>query len=131
MISEKFFASVQYDDFKGTVAADMASDFAPTKWLKDNGYAADNEFLVGIAMATGENHGGYKDPLHVEFLIAPGDHDSVQSELDSRKALSVRSIHVDMPIAEFLGLFKRFGLTLSSHGMLEGKSIAKTDEERS
>lgn len=36
--------------------------------------------------------------------------------------LVLNEIEIDMPYSEFFGLFKRFSLTLSSNGILEGKS---------
>ena len=39
---EKIFkASVQYNDFKGSSAADEADFGKPAKWLKNNGYIDD------------------------------------------------------------------------------------------
>jgi hypothetical protein len=37
-------------------------------------------------------------------------------------ALALNEIEIEMPYNEFFGLFKRFSLTLSSNGLLEGKS---------
>ena len=36
MTIEKFHASVQYNDFEGTSAADVADRNAPREWLKKN-----------------------------------------------------------------------------------------------
>lgn len=37
-------------------------------------------------------------------------------------ALTLNVVEIDMPYNVFFGLFKRFSLTLSPNGLLEGKS---------
>jgi hypothetical protein len=71
----------------------------------------------------GENHGKHEDPIFVEFLLAtPGDHDSVKAMIDAHNGpVFVRRVETDMPIAQFFGFFKRFSVSLSSHGMLDGR----------
>ena len=126
MGDETFFASVKYGDLKGTAEADVADNVPPSKWLRQRGFLEDGEFVVGIVVSVGENHGAYRDPMAVEFLIARGQHDSVQAEINSGSPLPVRSVAMDLPIGEFLGLFKRFSVSLSPHGMLEGRPFERT-----
>lgn len=73
-------------------------------------------------MFAGENHGTHEDPVFVEFLITtPGDFDNIKSMIESSEgSIEVRSVKIDMALTEFFGLFKRFDVTLSSDGMLEG-----------
>lgn len=120
MGTARFIASVQYDDLKGSAAADRADKKGPEEWLKSNGHKNENEFLLGITMYAGENHGAHKDPVHVDFLLAtPGDHDSIKAMIDSAHGpVEVRKVSVEMNLVEFFGLFKRFSVALSSHGML-------------
>lgn len=120
---ENFRASVQYDDFKGSTAADRADHGNVSDWLETNGLKQDGEFLLGISFFVGENHGEHEDPIFVEFLLAtPGDHDSVKAMIDAHNGpVSVRRVKTDMPLAQFFGLFKRFSVCLSSHGMLDGR----------
>jgi hypothetical protein len=48
--------------------------------------------------------------------------------IDSKKdSVKVRRIAIDMPIFDFLGLFKRFSITLSDYGILEGCTIKYDD----
>jgi hypothetical protein len=131
MSDEIFFASVKYGDMKGTAEADVADHVGPSGWLLQNGYMEDGEFVVGIQLSVGESYGVYKDPTAVEFLITRGQHDSVHAQINAGHLLAVRSVTVDIPIVEFLGWFKRFSLSLSPHGMLEGRSFQRTDVERS
>jgi hypothetical protein len=60
---QNFRASVQYNDLKGSVAADNADKNGAHKWLLENGYIHDGEYLLGIRMWAGENHGTHRDPL--------------------------------------------------------------------
>ena len=120
MGTNRFIASVQYDDWKGGAAADRADKNSPEEWLQVNGHKNENEFLLGITMFAGENHGVHKDPVSVDFLLAtPGDHDSVKAMIDSAHGpVEVRKVSVSMNLVDFFGLFKRFSVTLSSHGIL-------------
>ena len=120
---ENFHASVQYGDFKGSAAADRADQGDISDWLVKNGLKQDGEFLLGISFFVGENHGKHEDPIYVEFLLAtPGDHDSVKAMIDAHDGpVFVRRVKTDMPLTQFFGMFKRFSVCLSSHGMLDGR----------
>jgi hypothetical protein len=130
MTTEQFRASVQYGDFEGTAAADRADKNNADKWLDDRGLKRGHEFLVGLTLVAGENHGVHKDPVSIRFLLAgPGDHDTVKAAISaSNGAFSVRCVHAEMPIAEFLGLFKRLSIYVSNHSILEGKEYSYKDE---
>lgn len=123
MTTDRFKASVQYNDWKGSSAADSAGQKGPSDWLRENGHINDGEFLLGIKMFAGENHGVHQDPVFVEFLIAsPGGYENVKTMIEgSAGPIEVRSVRIDMKITEFFGYFKRFDVTLSSGNMLEGR----------
>lgn len=120
MSTNRFIASVQYGDWKGGAAADRADMKGPEEWLNANGHKNEDEFLLGITLYTGESHGVHKDPVYVNFLLAtPRDYDSVERKIDSTHGpIEVRKVSVGMNLLDFFGLFKRFSVTLSSHGML-------------
>lgn len=120
---ETFKASVQYNDLKGSAAADRADMTDATKWLKDNGHIND-EFVVGISMWAGENHGTHEDPVSVKFLVTElVGYDNIPEMLQaSGEPIQVKEIRVDMNIADFFALFKRFEVTLSNCGLIEGKT---------
>lgn len=123
-----FKASVQYDDFKGTAAADRADKGDASDWLEKKGLIQEGEFLLGITLFAGENHGFHQDPLFVEFLLAtPGDHDSIEATIETGAPVVVRRVRVDMGLVEFFGLFKRFSVYISSHGMLDGRQYTYPD----
>jgi hypothetical protein len=119
MTTETFKASVQYGDWTGTAAADRADQNDPERWLEKQGKKKPGEFLVGIEIWAGENHGKHKDPVSVNFLLAAlPDHDTVQGQIRSGKPLQVRKVQEDMNLVDFFGLFKRFSVAISNHGML-------------
>jgi hypothetical protein len=122
---QNFKASVQYNDLKGSVAADNADKNDAHKWLIENGHIHDGEYVLGIRMWAGENHGKHRDPVSVTFLISELQGYSNIPEMiqASGETLQVKEIRVDMNVADFFALFKRFEVTLSNNGLIEGKSI--------
>lgn len=124
---EKFQASVQYNDLKGSVAADNADMTDAAKWLKDNGHILEDEFVVGISMWAGENHGVHQDPVSVKFLISGlNGYDNIPEMIQaSGDPIQVKVVDVDMNVAEFMGLFKRFEVTLSNLGFIEGRNYTE------
>lgn len=121
MPTETFRASVQYGDWKGTSAADNADKGDAEDWLEAKGHKKPDEFLLGVTLWAGENQGKHKDPVSVTFLLAsPRDHDSVKAQIQSAGGpVMVRRVQVEMKLLEFFGLFKRFSVAFSSHGMLD------------
>ncbi|MGL6370567.1 hypothetical protein ACSZNB_13430 [Aeromonas hydrophila] len=120
---ETFKASVQYNDLKGTVAADEATHHDATSWLRKHQHISNYEFVVGISVWIGENHGEHKDPVRVKFLITDlKGYTNIPEMLNGESDnLEVKILRFDFGIAEFLALFKRLELTLSNNGILEGK----------
>ncbi len=128
MTTEKFKASVQYGDWKGTAAADRADKNDPESWLEMHGKKKPDEFLVGIEIWAGENHGKHQDPISVTFLLAAlPDHDTVLGKIGTGKALAVRKVREDMALVDFFGLFKRFSVSISNHGMLTDREYTYQD----
>ncbi|SFO51378.1 hypothetical protein SAMN05216567_10122 [Variovorax sp. OK605] len=130
MFTEAFKASTKYGDFKGTSQVDNADRNSPREFLQTMGFLRDaGEIVLGIEAHTGEMHGRFDDPIAVTFYLAQkGDHESVKAMIDAANGpVMVRRINIDMAIADFLGLFKRFSIAFSSHAMLEGRKITYLD----
>lgn len=123
---DTFHASVQYGDFKGSSASDRADIGDANHWLITKNLKNTDEFLLGIQVYAGESHGEHRDPVTVYFLLAKtGSYDTAKAMIDSRSGpIPVRRVDVQMPLVEFFGLFKRFSITLSPDGMLEGKDYS-------
>lgn len=123
---EKFSASVQYNDLKGASAADRADVENASKWLTDNGHINEQEFILGISMSVGENHGEHRDPIYVNFLVSElQGYENIPALLESSTGpVEVRKISIQMNLTEFFALFKRFSVTLSTSGMLNDKEYS-------
>ena len=117
-----FKASVQYNDLKGTVAADNADVGRARKWLSDNELINDGEVVIGLSMYAGENHGVHQDPVNVVFLVSGlnGYENLPEMMQASAGPIQVRKIEAEMSLIDFFSLFKRFDVTLSVSGVFEG-----------
>ncbi|MEX0827461.1 MAG: hypothetical protein WD005_00750 [Haliea sp.] len=126
-MSITFRAGVQYGDLKGSASADNADMTDAFKFLKEKGYITNGEFVVGVSLWVGENHGRHEDPVSVRFYITDlGGHANIPEKLEnSNDPVPLKEISMDMDIADFLALFKRFSVTLSNGGLLEGREIDK------
>jgi len=124
-----FKASTKYADFTGTSSIDESDNTGPCEFLKGKGLLPEGEFLLGIDADTRELHGKWKDPIAVTFYFThPGDHDNVKAMIEaSGGPIMVRRVNVDMELTEFMAMFKRFSVSFSSHGMLEGHEITYLD----
>lgn len=119
---EVFTASVQYDDLKGSVAADDA-DFKDSKsYLVEKGLIQDNEFVVGVKMFCGEHLEPDEKNLYVSFFTVPDlkGFSNIPEILRSDSGLELKEIQVDMSFIEFFSLFKRFSISASPDGIIEG-----------
>jgi hypothetical protein len=116
----KFRAKVQYDDWEGTAAADVADQRSMETLLEEKGsFNRETEFLAGIEFGLTENHRAVVDQAYVYALIAPkppGENWGMQMK-EEQHPLRVRQVEVDLPIGEFLGLFKRFSVVLTKRGL--------------
>jgi hypothetical protein len=125
MTTENFHASVQYGDFKGTAQADGHDRVDFRAHLEQKRLIKENEFLVGIEAWSGEITTQPSDkPLQVTALLAETrSHDSVKAAVDTGEPLPVRRVKLEMAPNVFFGFFKRFSISLSSHGLIDGKEI--------
>jgi len=124
---ETFRAAVQYNDIEGSAAADHADMGGAAKWLKDNGDINDDESVIGISMWAGENHGTHKDPVRVSFLVSElKGYSSIPEMIKaSGDPIQVKVVRKDMNIADYFSLFKRFEVTLSNSGLIEGRTYTE------
>ena len=88
-----------------------------------------DEFLVGIVVSVGENHGSHEDPVFVEFLpTTGGDSHTVKSKAESiEDAVDVKRVRDRVNLTDFFRLFKRFEISISPRGMLSGKKYRFND----
>lgn len=107
---DTFRAGVQYNDFQGTVAADISDNASLTAYLKNSGKAEEGERVVGFRFGSGENHGS---PVTEISLVAY----LLRSEQFEETPKAVRAVEVIMPPNEVLAFFKRFDLVAVRKGV--------------
>ncbi|QXB54381.1 hypothetical protein [Aeromonas sp. FDAARGOS 1415] len=120
-----FEPGVQYKDLDGSVHADRDDNQNATDYLRNHHHISENSFVLGIQVYSSV-HNVREHTLTVRFLHSNiGGYDNIQEKMKAEgDALALNEIEIDMPYNEFFGLFKRFSLTLSPNGLLEGKSYA-------
>lgn len=101
-----FTASTQYNDLKGTVAADRSDNLSLIDYLKENGWANEGDQTAGYRVVFTENHSReIKEPGIVVYLYEQDD--------SGENPKHIRAIDIDMPIAKFFSYFKRFDLVMA------------------
>ena len=118
-----FEAGVQYKDLDGSVHADRDDNQNATDYLINHHNIPGDSFVLGIKVYSSV-HNVRENTLTVKFLHSNvGGYDNIQEKMKAEADnLALNEIEIEMPYSEFFGLFKRFSLTLSSNGLLEGKS---------
>lgn len=105
-----FIAGVQYDDFKGTVAADVSDNVALTNWLVSLGQAKSDERVVAFRIASGENQGTPVTEVSlVAYLLRSTEFEPAPD--------AVRAVEIRVTPAEALAFFKRFDLVATRSGV--------------
>lgn len=104
MPKEHFKAQAQYDDWKGTAAADRADQDNFSDFLRAQGIMNEGEIVKGISFYSAEHF------FDIEAYITDGDY-------------GLRREKVKMTFEEFFKTFKRFSIKLSRNGELDDKEI--------
>lgn len=125
MGQETFRAGTQYGDFTGSASADRHDTADISNYLEARGLIQKGELAIGIELYSGEVRAKSQDEkVVVTVLLATGEgHDNIKAAIDSGEPLKVRKVRLEMHLNEFFGLFKRFSICISNHGMLEGKDF--------
>jgi hypothetical protein len=128
---ESFVASVQYGDWDGTAAADDADQRDIHALLREkDAYDSTKEIVIGVKLWIGENHGGKVQAPYVTALIVDADgYDNVPGMLASQDdPIPVKRVELELTLEEFMGLFKRFGVVLTTKGLgLTGRTYTFND----
>jgi len=104
-----FTAGVQYNDFKGTVAADRADDVTFHDYLVTEGLASEAERIVGYRITFNENRGAEVATPGIVVYLQEGSFDE-----PGRK---IRAVEVSMTTAKLFSFFKRFDLVMTLKGL--------------
>ncbi|EKN4117794.1 hypothetical protein [Yersinia enterocolitica] len=129
MSTEKFIASAQYDDWTGTAAADNSDVNDFKKYLVQKKLINSDEFLAGIefySSAPQGAQGGLQFSIQALLIKAKGG-DEYTELVKKAKSIPCRKVDIEMDVKEFLTLFKRFSITISQNGLLEGREIQLND----
>lgn len=103
-----FVASVQYNDFKGSVAADRSDTESMKEYLVEQGHATNDERVIGYRISFNGNHGNEYEP-GVLIYLQKGSFDEPDK--------IIRAVHIIMSGPKFFSFFKRFSLVLMKDGL--------------
>ena len=126
MTSEIFTASTQYNDLRGSSSADRTDLDDATQWLRGQEHLYLGELLVGIEAYLSPSGAPQNSPLTIDvtFVLIKSDSFENLPDLVVRSdSVAVRKVNLEMTPDQFFRLFKRFCITLSSKGILEGHEI--------
>ncbi|EPM44229.1 hypothetical protein [Pseudomonas syringae] len=125
MRTELFRASVQYNDSKGTAAADDHDQHTIKDHMKAHGLIQDGDTVVGVRIWSGEVHGSTQNkPVSVmAYVIDAAGFEEAARVLDGNGALDVREVRFEMDLADFFGLFKRFEISISRFHQMTGREL--------
>ena len=104
MQKEHFKANTQYNDYKGTVAADRADQDSFSDFLRVKGILKEGEIVKGISFYSAERF------FDVEAYVTDDQH-------------GLRRERVEITLDEFFKTFKRFSIKLSRNGELDDQEI--------
>jgi hypothetical protein len=108
----RFSANVQYDDWKGTAAADDADARAIRKYLRENGFLNDGEFLVGFELYSGESHFAVR-----AFIVDADDFEGAVKEIAQNPPVHTSIRELPLSRDQFFEMFKRFNIVLTQKGL--------------
>ena len=94
-------ASVQYNDYRGTVAADLSDYALLSDYLRDRGVDVERYEPIGVRF-----YSSYSEFISVNFIC-------IDHQLDEHKAVTL-AFEKKLSASEFLDLFKRLEIVLTS-----------------
>lgn len=119
-------ASVQYNDFLGTVAADNHDVHGLTALAEKHGVDTKRYFVFGIEMYIGETRADEVDHPYCYFLLAEtgGSVDGTNQYLAENKGkLPMTKHEVQLTLEDILLAFKRFKLILRNRHVAPIESV--------
>lgn len=109
-MSEVFTAHAQYDDWKGTAAADNLDNLDLQTFFRSKGVPADG-YVVAIRASHIPSDQG---KLSIRAIYADGEgFDSVNDQIRSADTLQFKELDLDLTFEAFFSLFKRFNVVLA------------------
>lgn len=110
---ENHTANVQYNDYKGTIAADRSDDVRILEILEQKGLISDTERLIGVKLHRSEvsTSGSGLISINAYKIDIAGSKD-IQSHVQNTSEPKVTKVELDISLEEFMNLFKRLELVL-------------------
>lgn len=128
-------ASVQYNDFKGTSAADERDLSGLHAFAEKHGINCREYFLYGVTFYIGENHGrGLPEPsvsfLVFDKVVAGNTFEEVKAYIRSHShAVPLKRFRIKVSLEQFFDAFKRFDVCLLKAGLPADFTPEIIDEE--
>ena len=123
-------ASTQYDDWKGTVAADNA-DIAKEidSVFESTGKVTDDDFLVAFEFFAGENSVHLFGYYHPKSNSAGGWIPSLKKDFEEKSgAIPLKRVQAKLTLEEFFSYFKRFSVVLAQDDIgIIGREVEFSD----
>lgn len=125
----RFSAHVQYDDWKGTAAADDSGNKDIRAFARENGLLEAGEFLVGFEIYVGESLTATERHFSARaFVIEAGNHEGAVRQVTAKHPVEVFARDLPLTPDQFFSLFKRFSVTLTQRGLdLEGRDYRERE----
>lgn len=109
---DNFKASAQYDDWKGTAAADDAEQNSMSRYLDAKGLKTANQFLIASSLSVSAHSVSI-----TAYLFDKPDYDTVSAALDAITGpIPVHTVDVEVSLEEYLAFFKRFSVMHTKKG---------------
>lgn len=117
---ENHTASVQYNDYKGTIAADRSDDIRIREILEQKGLISDTERLIGVKLYRGTL--GTSDAAFVSinaYKIDIAGSKDIKTHVQNTSDPKVLKVELDISLEEFMNLFKRLSLVLIQKDLVD------------
>ncbi len=102
-----FEASVQYNDYRGTVALDRSDSLRLSDEFVSRKLISDGEVIVAVRLSMAENHGNEVDSVGVIVYVHEANGYVARPN-------EVRAVETEMRWSQCFSYFKRFDLVFSS-----------------
>jgi hypothetical protein len=120
-----FKATSQYGDWKGTAAADNSDPVRKSvhDYLEQHRLLKGEEFLLAVEFGTADNAPEDLKSPYIRAYMLQGARtvEQVEKLVGESKAtgrpIPVREIEIEVSALDFVGMFKRFSVVLTWHGL--------------
>ena len=111
-----FEAQAQYDDWKGSAAADNSDQKNLGDYLKANNFLEHDKFIVGFEIDAGA---AFASTQHFSASIYTVDAEDFEGALKATRVnpANIQKKEIDISLNDFFSLFKRFNVIMTKRGL--------------